>query len=113
MAFSFINRCEESYPAAMKPIESIQKRLEEWQQKVLPFTNSKIGFAPISVQHNWHGNKSDRAYVERWKILLEENFNPTEDLTYNKDGVMEFSNSGKRFEAKLADYFIARKEDNN
>jgi len=45
--------------------------------------------------------------------LLEENFNPTEDLTYNKDGVMEFSNSGKRFEAKLADYFIARKEDNN
>ena len=35
-----------------------------------------MGFVPTIVYHNWHGNKSDRCYVDRWKILIEEKFNP-------------------------------------
>ena len=46
-------------------------------------------------------------------ILIEENFNPLEDIQYNKYNVMEFTNAGKRLENRLANYFVSRKEDNN
>lgn len=31
----------------------------------------------------WHGNKSDRGYIERWKIIEDLLFDPDNDLKKN------------------------------
>lgn len=61
------------------------------------------------ANHQWHGPLSARGYDSRWKILIEEHFNPETDLYRNEHGVWECTNVG--INQRIAAYFVSRQED--
>ena len=88
----------ENYKALLRLYESRVKRF-------------KVSWVDGSIVHYWHGSFADRRYKERWEILTKNGFDPYEDIEYTRDGVVQLSAHGQRFEKFLNEYFIGRKED--
>ena len=58
----------------------------------------------------WHTTFSQRAHESRYKILLDGNYNPEKDITYDENGVICFTKTGQRLEEKIHKYFINKDE---
>ena len=83
--------------------------LKIFQNKV---RNFKVSWVDGTIVHYWHGSFANRRYKERWDILTQNKFDPFEDIGINEKGLIELSETGKRFENLLEEYFSGRKEDN-
>lgn len=74
----------------------------------------KFGSIPGDIVHLYHGEISDRNYGERFQKLQELEFHPT-DLTYDVQGLREWSQWTQQERPKLVDYvrgyFEGRRED--
>jgi hypothetical protein len=75
--------------------------------------NQKIGFDPGTIEHQWHGDKARRAYILRWDVSIEHQFNPLADLKRNSYGVLEFSGNKPELERMFDNYLRDREEDSN
>mmetsp|Transcript_8716 Transcript_8716/g.14117 ORF Transcript_8716/g.14117 Transcript_8716/m.14117 type:complete len:373 (+) Transcript_8716:301-1419(+) len=53
---------------------------EDWSHEAFRVVQGDVGHVPGSVLHLWHGDKKDRQYVDRHKLLLEAGFDPSVDL---------------------------------
>ena len=73
--------------------------------------NFKVSWVDGTIIHYWHGSFADRRYKERWDILVQNAFDPFEDIGYTDEGLVQLSGRGRRFEKFLDDYFTGRKED--
>jgi hypothetical protein len=62
----------------------------------------------------WHGRKQQRGYVERWKILTGNNYDPDTDLKKDPQGLWQLVVESPR-QIKMRDeiraYFRSRNED--
>ena len=97
---------QESCPANIH--ENYKALLRLYESRVKRF---KVSWVDGSIVHYWHGSFADRRYKERWEILTKNEFDPYEDIEYTRDGVVQLSAHGQRFEKFLNEYFIGRKED--
>ena len=59
----------------------------------------------------WHGRQSDRGYATRWKLLVDNDFDPDTDLTRDDVGLYRFSGNKPRLQEAIFDYFRSRDED--
>jgi len=73
--------------------------------------NFKVSWVDGTIIHYWHGSFTDRKYRERWDILVQNSFDPFEDIGYTDEGLVQLTEKGQRFEKYLDDYFTGRKED--
>ena len=71
----------------------------------------KLGWVDGTIVHYWHGNFADRRYKERWEILTRNNFDPLVDIGVTRQGLIQLTREGRRFEKFLDEYFAGRKED--
>jgi hypothetical protein len=114
MAFSMIGRSYESlgFPSKMYT-ENYWKSLEKWENKVKIFYDEKkIGYADCNIKHYFHGYRQDRQYLNRMKILIENNYDPVEDLILAENGLFQLKESRKELIENICNYFSSRKEDN-
>ena len=85
------------------------KDVDEHRNNLLNF---RITYLPSLIRHFYHGQKHNRHYDTRHKILISNIFNTNKDLIYNKDGLLEYS---KECPGKLKNdikiYFQSRLED--
>jgi hypothetical protein len=73
----------------------------------------RLGYVPGVIRHFYHGKKTDRKYTERWRILSDNNYSPTTDITKNKDGLLIPTNKcSNELLVKIKEYFYQRNEDN-
>lgn len=83
--------------------------IAEFQERV---KNFRIGYVPGVIRHHFHGAKKNRKYMDRWKILLKYNFEPTKHLTKDKQGLLIPSDTcPKGMLAEIYNYFNERNED--
>jgi len=86
-----------------------------WQDRATKYLHYDVGYVPGTILHYWHGNKTNRQYVSRWKILVDNKFDPTTDLKRDAQGLWQLVVETPR-QAKLRDqlrrYFSQRDEDN-
>jgi hypothetical protein len=68
---------------------------------------------PGTIEHRWHGDKTRRAYVSRWDMFIEHQFNPHADLKRNSYGALEFSGNKPDLERMFDNYLRDREEDSN
>jgi len=72
----------------------------------------RFGYVPGILRHYYHGSKYNRKYTDRWKILVNAQYDPAVYVTYNPLGVLVTTD---QFPASLAEeimnYFLERKED--
>ena len=107
MALSLINQ-------GLKAIN--EKSTDGYKQSILDFQdnikNLRLGYVPGVIRHYFHGSKKNRHYGERWKILLNHNYDPHNDLCYDKNGVMIPTEScSKELLEEIYLYFKSRNED--
>jgi hypothetical protein len=88
--------------------------LLEWQERCNRWIKKDVGFVSGSLYHYWHGSKKDRGYVSRWKILVDNQYNPDKDIKPDAQGLFQLETWSER-QIKLRDqirsYMRSRNED--
>lgn len=111
MALAMIGYADRSMPSSVNG--SYRKHLKEWETRALRDINYNIGYLPGTIEHNFHGSKSNRRYIDRWQIFLEHDFDPDTDIMKNSYGVMELTCRKPRLRHDLDVYLRQRNEDAN
>jgi hypothetical protein len=76
------------------------------------FDNINYDYVEATIYHYPHGTIENRQYTTRRNILNENNFNPSEDIFYNSEGVIEFSEKwSNKASIQIENFFKSRKED--
>ena len=92
----------ESHPAYVEDILQYEKTVH----------TLRFGYVPGVIIHNFHGQKHNRKYRERWHILLKYGFNPRTFITRDERGLIiptaAFPTGLKK---EIMDYFRERNED--
>jgi hypothetical protein len=98
-------------PLSVPYMEEIQR----WEKRALKHIRKNIGYVAGTLMHYWHGRKAKRGYIERWKILVDHEFNPHIDLKRDSQGLYQLVDTGDERSLKLRDgirkYFRSRDED--
>lgn len=81
-----------------------------WQKRAMQLTHGRIGYVNGSVEHSHHGPMERRNYVGRWDILLVNEFDPTEDLRRDSQGIIQLAGKPK-LEHAIQEYNRNRFED--
>lgn len=92
---------------------SYKAQVKAWGDRAFSACKGHVGYVPGRIEHNFHGPKHLRRYVERWDILNKHNFDPTTDLHRNRYGILELSGNKPDFSRDVVSYFSQRNEDLN
>lgn len=90
--------------------DAFKRRCREWQDRAVQVTHRFLNYVPGRIEHHWHGKKSERKYRERWKILVDNKFNPDTDLRKDAQGLWRIVGKPKLRE-EIHRYFAGRRED--
>jgi hypothetical protein len=90
--------------------EDYQKYIYNWEKRALKL-NKKLGCVAGTLEHSFHGLKGERGYSTRGEILIKHQFKPSEDLTKNAYGVLEFTGNKPMLQMDILRYFGQRRED--
>lgn len=113
MASAWIGKVEDSVNKNVSP--AYMKHLLAYQEQCERYIRRNIGYVRGTIQHEWHGRKRDRGYADRWKILVDNQFDPDTDLKRDWQGLYQLADHGDLRSMKLRDdirrYFRSRNED--
>lgn len=111
MALALIGRVEDSIPNNIN--EGYKHPLRMWEHRAFNYVKGQLGHIAGTIEHAFHGPKQKRYYVERWPILIDNHFDPHNDLKRNSWGVMELSGNKPKLCQQIDHYFRIRNEDSN
>lgn len=86
------------------------KSKNSWVLYKEKFKDIKYSYVDGLIIHYWHGDLRDRKYSERTNVLISLDYDPNEDISYDENGVLQFTEKGKRLEIPIKEYFKSRKE---
>lgn len=109
MALSLVGRASKSHPRGIS--KGYLEQLELWQDRANQYIRGNVGFMPGLLLHYWHGKKVDRRYCDRWKILINQKFDPEFDLKFDTQGLYQFTDRNPKLKYEVRKYFNARNED--
>jgi len=88
-----------------------QDAMKIWADRCKEHINKNVSYVDLTVNHHWHGKKSNRGYNWRWKILSENKFNPLTDLEYHSSGLLKLRADKPKLLEDIKQYFQSRDED--
>jgi hypothetical protein len=113
MALGMIGLADQAMPSGIT--KGYKDSVMRWQERCLSGTRMNVGYVPGTIHHAWHGAKVNRRYWDRWKILVDNEFDPYNDLMKDPQGVYQLVDHGDMRSIKLRDqirgYFQQRNED--
>jgi hypothetical protein len=87
MAFAAIGMWEEGLQKGYKLTDEFLEDCRNWAKNAVARTG--LGYVSGKLIHYYHGERKDRDYVDRWKLLENYKFNQRTDLAPNSFGVLE------------------------
>lgn len=108
MAWAFIDDVKSTIHNKMS--KSYFRLCEEWQKGVNKITYGEVGYTSGRIEHMFHGPKNRRYYRERWQILIDNHFDPDDDLVYSEEGVIYVTGKPKLVH-DIRKYNRSRQED--
>ena len=109
MALASINRADDSIPTNIT--QSYKAPIHRWQRNARVAINDRVGYIPGTIEHSFHGAKKNRNYISRWSILIDNEFNPLEDMKRNEYGVFDLCGNKPKLTRQIEGYFASRNED--
>ena len=107
MALSLINNVEKMQNPAYS--EGYRKSMSEFQKNV---KSLRFGYVPGVIRHHYHGSKKNRHYNDRWKILVNYNYDPYIHVSYDNNNLLIPSiNCPIKLLIEIFEYFESRNED--
>jgi hypothetical protein len=87
-----------------------------YKQTILDYqsrcTGLRLGYIPGVIRHYFHGSKANRKYIERWQILIDNNYDPTIHVTHDESGLLiPTKDCPAKLLEGIAQYFAERNED--
>lgn len=87
MAAALIGKCHLSYP--QKISQAYKDIVHKWQDRADWAVQRDVGVVHGTISHHWHGKKSNRKYIQRWSVLIDNDYDPERDVFKNAQGVLE------------------------
>jgi len=89
---------------------------EEYRNSIFEFEKKtkllRIGYVPGVIRHHYHGSKKNRNYGNRWKILVDNEYNPTKHITRDENGIIvPTKECPNELLTDIFDYFKSRNDD--
>lgn len=85
--------------------------LKIWQDRCESHIKRNVGYVPGTILHHWHGRKKDRRYNDRWKILIDNQYDPLIDLKEDWQGLWQLTDRSIQLRDDIRQYFRSRNED--
>jgi hypothetical protein len=74
--------------------------------------NIRIGYVPGVIRHYFHGSKQNRKYTERWKILVDHQYDPYVHIKHDTTGlILPTCDCPPQLLTDILSYFHERNED--
>lgn len=109
MAMALIGQGQNSYNSGVQ--ENYKKMVLQWQDRSDRYVKRDIGYVHGTILHHWHGQKRNRRYSERWKILVDEKYDPQIDVYPDCQGVLRLEDDRIELRDAIKRYFRGRNED--
>lgn len=109
MAKALVGQVENSVHSQMN--SGFKAYLKTWETRAEKYIRRNIGCVEGTLFHYWHGPKAKRFYNERWKILVDNQFNPDLDLKRDTNGLYILTDRSRTLRDDIRAYFRARNED--
>jgi hypothetical protein len=107
MALSFVQKVD--YAINESYNEDYKKSMYEYQKRAKTL---RIGYVPGIIRHYYHGSKKNRNYTNRWKMLVEYNYSPSEHVTRDENGILVPTEAcPKGLLEDIQNYFKSRNDD--
>lgn len=90
----------------MNPI--FKEHFLKWRKGFYKEVKGSLSFIDEVIYHLWHGNTANRFYEERYRILEENNFNPTNDIKLSPQGVWQWNSDKIAIHEGCKNYFSVR-----
>ena len=87
-------------------IQSVRR----WQERAAVLKQN-IGYVDNHAIHYFHGSKVARAYGSRWRVLLDNDYDPRVDISRDWQGVYQLTGNKPRLRDQIRAYFRDRNED--
>ena len=89
--------------------DNYKKSIIEYEKNIKKL---RFAYVPGVIRHYYHGSKKNRKYMERWKILVDNKFDPYEHLTHDDKGILiPTDKCPKQLLDDIMIYFKERNED--
>ena len=111
MAMALIGHAQDSYPSNIS--DQYKAPILRWQARATQHIAKNISYIHGTIEHQFHGPKVSRAYVDRWGVLLNNRFNPETDLKWNTYGLVELAGNKPHLRHDIDRYLRSRREDSN
>lgn len=92
---------------------AFEQDIKKWCENSVKVVNRDVGYVEGLVHHQWHGRKVDRKYVSRWKVLIDNEFDPTTDLKKDVHGLLHLTGNKPQLQFDLRSYMNQRNDDIN
>ena len=89
---------------------AIREHIVQWSRRFHQDVRGSVYYVPGRALHLWHGNLSDRRYVERPHILGDHGFDPKTDLALDQAECWMWATDKPALHEQVAKYFIDRRE---
>jgi hypothetical protein len=109
MSLSFIGMVNKSLNSKLH--ENYKMLANIFQDRCERHIKRNIGFVHGTILHHFHGNKVDRKYQDRWKILIENKFDPLRDLKKDCNNLWQLEDTKIKLRDDIIMYFRQRNED--
>lgn len=87
------------------------RRLKEFCTRCDAHIRQDIGVCPGTLLHGFHGNKRLRFYLSRKDVLIESQFDPDQDLTFDYQGIPSLCGDNRLLRDGLRRMLMIRNED--
>ena len=109
MSLAFIGMVNKSLNSQLN--ENYKLLANIFQDRCERHIKRNIGFVHGTILHHFHGNKVDRKYQDRWKILINNNFDPLKDLKKDCNNLWQLEDTKPKLRDEIIMYFRQRNED--
>jgi len=108
IAYALIGRVSQSYNIEIA--EPYKRDLADYEREAL-LLNMDVGTMAGNLLHAYHGPKVLRGYKSRWKILVDNQYDPDRDIKRDAQGLYQLTNRKPRLRDDIRRYFRERDED--
>lgn len=109
MAWALVGRVEETLKAPMS--KAYNELCHQWQDLAERYIRRNLGYVSGTLMHHWHGKKVDRGYATRWKIMADHQYDPSQDLVRDWQGLIRLKDIKHGLRDDCRQYFRRRHED--
>jgi hypothetical protein len=109
MAMCFIGQGEKTLNPKLHP--NYKQMVRIFQERCEKHIKRNVGYLQGTVLHYFHGSKCCRQYNSRWEILLENQFDPLEDIKKDSNDLWQLESYKFKLRDDIRKYFRQRNED--